>query len=62
VGKANDVLFQIVEMKKRIFSGNNPSVLTSMTNLTSTYRCLGRYKEAETLELQVMDEKKEDIR
>ena len=37
----------------------HPDTLTSMDNLASTYQNQGRWKEAEELEVQVMETKKE---
>ncbi|KAH8744696.1 hypothetical protein F5882DRAFT_313069, partial [Hyaloscypha sp. PMI_1271] len=39
----------------RMLGQEHPSTLTSMGNLASTYRNQGRWKEAEDLEVQVME-------
>ena len=43
---------------KRVLGEEHPSTLTSMANLASTFRNQGRWKEAEQLEVQVMDTRK----
>lgn len=49
---------QVMEMRKRVLGSEHPSTLTSMGNLESTFwnRCL--WKEAEELEMQVMEMRK----
>ncbi|KAG9080294.1 hypothetical protein FRC06_006822, partial [Ceratobasidium sp. 370] len=42
----------VLEAHRRAFGDNHPSTLTSMHNLALTYRSLGRYKEAEVLQVQ----------
>ncbi|OCK79661.1 purine and uridine phosphorylase [Lepidopterella palustris CBS 459.81] len=42
----------------RVLGPEHPSTLTSMANLASTYRNQGRWKEAEGLEVQVMETRK----
>ncbi|KAF2191620.1 putative kinesin [Zopfia rhizophila CBS 207.26] len=42
----------------RVLGSEHPSTLTSMANLASTYRNQGRWKEAEELEVQVMETRK----
>ena len=44
-----------MEIRKRVLGAEHPSTLTSMANLASTYRNQGRWKEAEELEVQVME-------
>jgi hypothetical protein len=41
-------------MCKKILGEEHPHTLTSMANLAATYRNQGRWKEAEELEVQVM--------
>lgn len=43
------------ETMKRVLGAENPSTLTSMASLASTYRNQGRCKEAEELEVQIVD-------
>ncbi|KAI6263837.1 hypothetical protein MCOR26_011796 [Pyricularia oryzae] len=47
-----------MEMRKRVLGEEHPSTLTSMANLASTYRNQGRWKEAESLFVQVMEMRK----
>src|ERR1700722_98886 len=47
-----------METFKRMLGAEHPSTLTSMTNLASTYRNQGQSKEAEELEVQVMEARK----
>ena len=47
-----------METRKRVLGEEHPSTLTSITNLTSTYRNQGRWKKAEELEVQVMETRK----
>jgi len=42
----------------RVLGQEHPDTLSSMANLASTYRNQGRWKEAEGLELQVMETRK----
>jgi hypothetical protein len=44
-----------METSKRKLGAEHPDTLTSMANLASTYRNQGRWKEAEELEVQVME-------
>jgi hypothetical protein len=39
----------------RVLGEEHPDTLTSIDNLASTYRNQGRWKEAEELEVQVME-------
>ncbi|KAK6605164.1 hypothetical protein H4I96_05746 [Botrytis cinerea] len=48
-------LVEVMERDKSVFGQEHPSTLTSMANLASTYRNQGRWKEAEDLEVQVME-------
>ena len=43
---------------KKILGPEDPSTLTSMTDLASTYRYQGRWKEAEELEVKVLEVRK----
>ena len=44
-----------MEAFKRVLGQEHPSTLTSMANLASTFWSQGRWKEAEELEVQVME-------
>jgi hypothetical protein len=44
-----------MKMRKRVLGDEHSSTLTSMANLASTYINQGRWKEAEELEVQVME-------
>ena len=46
---------EVEERRKKVLGAEHPSTLTSMANLASTYRNQGRWKEAEELEVQVME-------
>jgi len=46
----------------RVLGPEHPSTLTSMANLASTYRNQGRWKEAEELEVQVIEMRKRVFR
>jgi hypothetical protein len=43
-----------METSFRVLDSEYPSTLTSMSNLASTYRSQGWWKETEELEVQVM--------
>ena len=43
---------------KKILSAEYPNTLISIANLASTYRNQGRWKEAEKLQIQILDTKK----
>jgi hypothetical protein len=43
------------EIRNSLLGAEHPSTLISMANLASTYRNQGRWKEAEELEVQVME-------
>ncbi|KAL2859137.1 purine and uridine phosphorylase [Aspergillus lucknowensis] len=61
-GRYNEaaVLFEdIVNMQRKDNSNLDLSSLTSMADLASTYRHQGRWKEAEELEVQVMETRKQ---
>uniref|UniRef100_A0A093VD80 Serine/threonine-protein phosphatase n=2 Tax=Talaromyces marneffei PM1 TaxID=1077442 RepID=A0A093VD80_TALMA len=49
---------QLIEAWKTVLEAENPSTMTSMENLASTYRNQGRWNEAEKLEVQVMETRK----
>jgi nucleoside phosphorylase/tetratricopeptide (TPR) repeat protein len=54
-----EILFkEILESKRENLEDDDPSTLTSMANLASTYRNQGRWTEAEKLEVQVMETRK----
>jgi hypothetical protein len=44
-----------METRKKVLGVDHPSTLTSMANLASTFWNQGRWKEAEKLEVQVME-------
>ena len=44
-----------MEMRKRVLGQEYPSTLTSMANLASTYQNQGHWKEAEDLDVQVIE-------
>ena len=46
---------QVMEASTRMLGQEHPDTLWSMTNLASTYRKQGRWKEAEELEVQAME-------
>ena len=46
---------------KKVLGEEHPGTLTSIANLVSTYRNQGRWKEAELLEVQVMEMKKRAV-
>jgi hypothetical protein len=47
-----------METRKRVLGEEHPDTLTSMANLALTYRNQGRWKEAESLFVQVMEMEK----
>ena len=47
-----------METHKRVLGAEHPDTLTSINNLASTYRNQGRWKEAEELEVQVIETRK----
>jgi hypothetical protein len=47
-----------MEMSKRVLGDEHPDTLTSMGNLALTYSNQGRWKEAEELEVQVIETRK----
>ena len=44
-----------METRKRVLGEEHPDTLTSIGNLALTYRNQGRWKEAEQLEVQVLE-------
>ena len=52
---AEDLDYQIVEMRMKEQGMKHPSTLTSMANLAVTYLHQGKYEEARELELEVLD-------
>jgi hypothetical protein len=46
---------EVAERRKKVLGAEHPDTLTSMANLASTYRNQGRWKEAEELDVQVME-------
>ena len=49
---------RLYAQNKKLLGPEHPSTLISMTDLASTYRYQGRWKEAEELEVQVMEARK----
>jgi len=49
------LLLEALEADRRILGQEHPDTLTSIANLASTYRNQGRWKEAEDLEVLVME-------
>jgi tetratricopeptide (TPR) repeat protein len=47
-----------MERIERVLGAEHPDTLTSMNNLALTYRNQGRWKEAEELNVQVMEMRK----
>lgn len=47
-----------MEVRGRALGQEHPDTLISMANLASTYRNQGRWKEAEVLEVQVLEIRK----
>jgi len=57
--KAAEQLFvKLTETSKRMLGDEHPGTLTIMGNLASTYRNQDRWKEAEELEMQLMETRK----
>ena len=52
---AEQLLVQVMEMRKKLLGAEHPHTLTSMMNLACTYRDQGRIYESEKLELEVMN-------
>jgi tetratricopeptide (TPR) repeat protein len=53
--KAEGLVVQVMDTRKRVLGQEHPDTLICMANLASTYRNQGRWKEAEELEVQVME-------
>jgi hypothetical protein len=47
-----------MQTRKRVLSDEHPDTLISINNLASTYSNQGRWKEAEELQVQVMETRK----
>ncbi|KAF4921131.1 Kinesin light chain 3 [Colletotrichum fructicola] len=56
--QAEQVVAQSLKLRENILGEEHPSTLTSMANLASTYSNQGRWKEAEELEVRVMETRK----
>jgi hypothetical protein len=56
--ESEELLSQVMEVRKRVLGDEHPSTLNSMANLAPTYRNQGRWKEAEELGVQVMEKRK----
>ena len=52
----------LLETRKRVLGADHPNTLTSMSNLASTYRQQGRWKEAEELEVPLLETRKKVAR
>ena len=52
---AEELMIQVMDMRKKVLGAEHPHTLTSMANLASTYWNQGRWNEAEPLGVQVMD-------
>src|SRR5437588_738312 len=50
-----------MKARKRVLGQEHPDTLTSMANLASTYRNQRRWKEAEELEVQVVETKRQTV-
>jgi len=48
----------VVNTRKRVLGEDHPDLLISMDNLALTYRNQGRWKEAEELQMQVLQTRK----
>jgi len=46
---------KVIETSRRVLGAEHPDTLTIIANLASTYRNQGRWKEAEELEVKVME-------
>ncbi|KAK4246513.1 hypothetical protein C7999DRAFT_42103 [Corynascus novoguineensis] len=58
LGEEHPSTLTILETRKRVLGEEHSDTLTSMANLAWTYSSQGRWKEAEGLEMQVMETKK----
>ena len=52
---AQQLLVQVMDMRKKLLGAEHPDTLTSMGNLAITYQNQGRWNEAEQLGVQVVD-------
>ena len=55
---AQQLLVQVMNMRKKLLGAEHPDTLTSMGNLAGTYHNQGRWNEAEQLQVQVMEMRK----
>ena len=55
---AEQLIVQVMDMRKKVLGADHPETLTSMGNLALTYGNQGRWNEAEQLQIQVMDIRK----
>jgi hypothetical protein len=46
---------QVLDARNRILGVEHPDTIRAMANLAATYQNLGKYTEAEKLEMQVLD-------
>ena len=53
--EAEKLQIQVLETRNRILGVKHPDTITAMENLAVTYGHLGKYMEAEELEIQVLD-------
>ena len=51
-----------MEKRKQVLGDDHPDTLTSMENLASTYWNQGRWKEAEMLEMMVIEKTKQVLK
>jgi len=56
--EAEELEVQVMETRKRVLGAEHPFMLTSMANLTSTYKNQGRWTEVKEPEVQVMEMRK----
>lgn len=49
---------EVIETKKRILGPEHPDTLTSIVNLAATYKNQRKWKEAEELQVQLMETRK----
>ena len=55
-----ELVVQVMDMRKKLLGAEHPDTLTSMANLAHTYKKQGRWNEAEQLQIQVMNIRKKD--
>jgi predicted RNA-binding protein Jag len=58
LNNAEQLEFEVMEMRKKLLGAEHPDTLTAIGNLASTYMHQGRWNEAEQLEVQVMNMRK----